>query len=146
MDFTAEFLARLQAGETADSLAAELTKAINDANKENERIKAEAEAKRKADEAAEFRARELARDKAEAIDSLLIALENIVAVWGLGDELVEIIEHINPDDVVQEMDKIKDLMDKYDELFAAMTAPKMKNAPDLPATDPIQAFLDKYVR
>jgi hypothetical protein len=118
MDFTAEFLARLQAGETADSLAAELTKAINDANKENERLKAEAEAKRKADEAAEFRARELARDKAEAVDSLLIALENIVAVWHLGDDLIEVIEHINPDELVQEMDKIKDLMDKYEELFA----------------------------
>lgn len=142
MDFTAEFLARLQAGETADSLAAELTKAINDANKENERLKAEAEAKRKADEAAEFRARELARDKAEAVDSLLIALENIVAVWHLGDDLIEVIEHINPDELVQEMDKIKDMMDKYEELFAVAArdgrVEKPKNALD--------DFLNKYVR
>lgn len=142
MDFTAEFLARLQAGETADSLAAELTKAINDANKENERLKAEAEAKRKADEAAEFRARELARDKADAIDNLLIALENIVAVWGLGDELIEAIEHVDPDEVVQEMDKIKDLMSKYDELFAAMTAPKAESKPQ----SALDEFLNKYVR
>ena len=142
MDFTAEFLARLQAGETADSLAAELTKAINDANKENERLKAEAEAKRKADEAAEFRARELARDKADAIDSLLIALEKIVMVWGLGDELIEVIEHINPDEVVQEMDKIKDMVDKYDELFAAMVAPKAESKPQ----SALDEFLNKYVR
>ena len=142
MDFTAEFLARLQAGETADSLAAELTKAINDANKENERLKAEAEAKRKADEAAEFRARELARDKADAIDNLLIALENIVAVWGLGDELIEAIEHIDPDEVVQEMDKIKDLMSKYDELFAAMATPKAESKPQ----SALDEFLNKYVR
>lgn len=142
MDFTAELLARLQAGETADSLASELTKAINEANKENERLKAEAEAKRKADEAAEFRARELARDKADAIDSLLIALENIVAVWGLGDELIEAIEHIDPDEVVQEMDKIKDLMSKYDELFAAMTAPKAESKPQ----SALDEFLNKYVR
>ena len=142
MDFTAEFLARLQAGETADSLAAELTKAINDANKENERLKAEAEAKRKADEAAEFRARELARDKADAIDNLLIALENIVAVWGLGDELIEAIEHVDPDEVVQEMDKIKDLMSKYDELFAAMAAPKVESKPK----NALDEFLNKYVR
>lgn len=142
MDFTAEFLARLQAGETADSLAAELTKAINDANKENERLKAEAEAKRKADEAAEFHARELARDKGEAIDSLLIALENIVAVWGLGDELIEVIEHVDPDEVVQEMDKIKDLMDKYDEFFAAMAAPKAESKPQ----SALDEFLNKYVR
>lgn len=142
MDFTAEFLARLQAGETADSLAAELTKAINDANKENERLKAEAEAKRKADEAAEFRARELARDKADAIDNLLIALENIVAVWGLGDELIEAIEHVDPDEVVQEMDKIKDLMSKYDELFAAMAAPKAESKPQ----SALDEFLNKYVR
>ena len=138
MDFTAEFLARLQAGETADSLAAELTKAINDANKENERLKAEAEAKRKADEAAEFRARE----KADAIDNLLIALENIVAVWGLGDELIEAIEHVDPDEVVQEMDKIKDLMSKYDELFAAMAAPKAESKPQ----SALDEFLNKYVR
>lgn len=142
MDFTAEFLARLQAGETADNLAAELTKAINDANKENERLKAEAEAKRKADEAAEFRARELARDKAEAIDDLLIALENIVAVWGLGDELIEVIEHVNPDELVQEMDKIKDLVDKYDEMFAALAAPKAESKPQ----NPLDEFLNKYVR
>jgi len=142
MDFTAEFLARLQAGETADSLAAQLTKAINDANKENERLKAEAEAKRKADEAAEFRARELARDKADAIDSLLIALENIVAVWGLGDELIEVIEHVNPDEVVQEMDKIKDMVDKYDELFAALAAPKAESKPQ----SALDEFLNKYVR
>lgn len=142
MDFTAEFLARLQAGETADSLAAQLTKAINDANKENERLKAEAEAKRKADEAAEFRARELARDKADAIDSLLIALEKIVMVWGLGDELIEVIEHVNPDEVVQEMDKIKDLVDKYDELFAAMAAPKAESKPQ----SALDEFLNKYVR
>ena len=142
MDFTAEFLARLQAGETADSLAAELTKAINDANKENERLKAEAEAKRKADEAAEFRARELARDKADAIDNLLIALENIVAVWGLGDELIEAIEHVDPDELVQEMDKIKDLMSKYDELFAAMAAPKAESKPQ----SALDEFLNKYVR
>ena len=142
MDFTAEFLARLQAGETADSLAAQLTKAINDANKENERLKAEAEAKRKADEAAEFRARELARDKADAIDSLLIALEKIVMVWGLGDELIEVIEHVNPDEVVQEMDKIKDMVDKYDELFAVMATPKAESKPQ----SALDEFLNKYVR
>lgn len=146
MDFTAEFLARLQAGETADNLAAELTKAINDANKENERLKAEAEAKRKADEAAEFRARELARDKAEAIDSLLVALENIVIMWGLGDELVEVIEHINPDDVVQEMDKIKDLMDKYEELFAAPNLAAMAYDKPVKPQNPLEDFLNKYVR
>lgn len=146
MDFTAEFLARLQAGETADNLAAELTKAINDANKENERLKAEAEAKRKADEAAEFRARELARDKAEAIDSLLVALENIVIMWGLGDELVEVIEHINPDDVVQEMDKIKDLMDKYEELFAAPNLAAMAYDKPVKPQNPLDEFLNKYVR
>lgn len=142
MDFTAEFLARLQAGETADNLAAELTKAINDANKENERLKAEAEAKRKADEAAEFRARELARDKAEAVDSLLIALENIVAVWHLGDDLIEVIEHVNPDDLVQEMDKVKDMMDKYEELFAVAARDGRPEKPKNALDD----FLNKYVR
>lgn len=134
MDFTSELLARLQKGESVDSLAAELTKAINDANTENERIKAEAEAKRKACE--------LARDKADAIDNLLIALENIVAVWGLGDELIEVIEHIDPDEVVQEIDKSKDMVDKYNELFAAIAAPEAE--PE--SKSALDEFLDKYVR
>ena len=139
MDFKAELLARLQAGESADSLASELTKAINEANKENERLRQEAEAKRKAEEEALFKSRELARNKAEAVDNLLIALEDIVVAWSLGDDLIEVIEHINPDDLVQEMDKIKDMMDKYEELFAAATTPtKPKNALD--------EFLNKYVR
>ncbi len=155
MDFTTELLARLQNGESVDSLAAELTKAINDANTENERIKAEAEAKRKADEAAEFHARELARNKAEAIDDLLIALENIVSVWDLGDELVEAIAHVNPDEVVQELDEIIpaakayiEMMEKIDSLRETPTGDRsMKTAPDLPAVgDPIEDFLNKFVR
>lgn len=142
MDFKAELLARLQAGESADSLASELTKAINEANKENERIRQEAEAKRKAEEAAEFHARELARNKAEAVDNLLIALEDIIVAWGLGDDLIEVIEHINPDDLVQEMDKIKDMMDKYEKLFAAMATPKGEPKPK----NALDEFLNKYVR
>ena len=142
MDFKAELLARLQAGESADSLASELTKAINEANKENERIRQEAEAKRKAEEAAEFHARELARDKAEAVDNLLVALEDIIVVWGLGDDLIEVIEHINPDDLVQEMDKIKDMMDKYEELFAVAVRDGRPEKPKNALDD----FLNKYVR
>ena len=142
MDFKAELLARLQAGESADSLASELTKAINEANKENERIRQEAETKRKAEEEALFKSRELARNKAEAVDNLLVALEDIIVVWGLGDDLIEVIEHINPDDLVQKMDKIKDMMDKYEELFAVAArdgrVEKPKNALD--------EFLNKYVR
>ena len=142
MDFKAELLARLQAGESADSLASELTKAINEANKENERLRQEAEAKRKAEEEALFKSRELARNKAEAVDNLLVALEDIIVVWGLGDDLIEVIEHINPDDLVQEMDKIKDMMDKYEELFAAMATPKAESKPK----NALDEFLNKYVR
>ena len=142
MDFKAELLARLQAGESADSLASELTKAINEANKENERLRQEAEAKRKAEEEALFKSRELARNKAEAVDNLLIALEDIVVAWELGDDLIEVIEHINPDELVQEMDKIKDMMDKYEELFAAATTPRGEPKPK----NALDEFLNKYVR
>ena len=137
MDFKAELLARIQAGEKIDDLASELTKAINEASAEAERLRQEAEAKRKAD----------AELKETAIDNLLIALEDVVVAWDLGDDLIDALEHINPSEIVQEMDKLKDLMDKYEELLAAK--PNLAAmAYDKPAKpqDPIQEFLNKYVR
>lgn len=137
MDFKAELLARIQAGEKIDDLASELTKAINEASAEAERIRQEAEAKKQKE----------AELKETAIDNLLIALEDIAAAWDLGDDLIDALEHINPDEIVQEMDKLKDLMDKYDELLAAK--PNLAAmAYDKPAKpkDPIQEFLNKYVR
>ena len=137
MDFKAELLARIQAGEKIDDLASELTKAINEASAEAERLRQEKEAKRKAE----------AELKETAIDNLLIALEDVVAAWDLGDDLIDALEHINPDEIVQEMDKLKDLMDKYEELLAAKPnlAAMAYDKPVKPK-DPIQEFLNKYVR
>ena len=147
MDFTTELLARLQKGESVDSLAAELTKAINDANVENERIKAEAEAKRQAEMKAQ--------DKYDAIDSLLYAIEKVIDVWDLGDDILDEVGEIDTDEVVQEMDRMIPAAKAYVEMLEKVSALRetptgdrsMKAAPDLPAVgDPIEDFLNKFVR
>lgn len=147
MDFTSEILARLQKGESVDSLAAELTKAINDAHAENERIKAAAEAKRQAERKAQ--------DKYNAVDDLLRALESIIAAWDLGDDMLDLVGEIDTDEMVQEFDEAIPAAKAYAEIMEKIgTARKtpagdhsMKAVPDLPAVnDPIEDFLNKFVR
>ncbi len=144
MDFTSELLARLQKGESVDSLAAELTKAINDANTENERIKAEAEAKRKAEMKAQ--------DKYDAIESLLSAVESVIVAWDLGDDVLGFIQEIDTDELVQELDEVIPAAKAYAEIIGALRETpagdrSVKTAPDLPASgDPIEDFLNKFVR
>ena len=140
MDFTSELLARLQKGESVDSLAAELTKAINDAHAENERIKAETEAKRKAEIKAQ--------DKYDAIESLLGAVESVIIAWDLGDDILGFIQKIDTDELVQELNEVipaakayVELADKLGELRQARPV-----APNKEQDDPIEAFLNQFVR
>ena len=155
MDFTSELLARLQKGESVDSLAAELTKAINDAHTENERIKAEQEAKRKAELEAKRQAEQLAQDKYDAIESLLCAIEKVIVAWDLGDDILDAIDEIDADELVQELDEAIPAAKAYVEMIEKIGALRetpagdrpMKAAPDLPAVgDPIEDFLNKFVR
>lgn len=130
-----DILDRLAAGEKVEDIAAYLTKTINDANKAY--TAAMEEAKRLQEE--EDRKREeLVRDKIDAADALIIALENIFTVWGLGDDLVEALQHVDPETLVQEIDKIKELSDEYDKLRRAPVGDRSASALD--------EFLNKYVR
>lgn len=152
MDFTSELLARLQEGENVDSLAAELTKAINDAHTEYERIKAEEAAKAKAEAEAKRQAEMKAQDKYDAVDDLLCAIEKIVIAWDLGDDIRDFIQEIDADELVQELDEAIPAAKAYAELMSTLRkAPtgdrSMKAAPDLPAVgDPIEDFLNKFIR
>lgn len=131
-----DILDRLSAGEKVEDIAAYLTKTINDANKAYTAAMEEA---KRLEEEEKRKAEELKRDKIEAADALLVSLENIVAVWDLGEDLVEAFQHVEPEKLVQEIDKIKDLMDKYERWFAAApTGDRSASALD--------EFLDKYVR
>lgn len=152
MDFTSELLARLQKGESVDSLAAELTKAINDAHIENERIKAEQEAKRRAELEAKRQAEMKAQDKYDAIESLLCAIEKTIIAWDLGDDILNAIEEINTEELVQELDEAipaakayVEMMEKIGSLREARPASDTASA-KTNKNDPIEDFLNQFVR
>lgn len=148
MDFTSELLARLQKGESVDSLAAELTKAINDAHTENERIKAEQKAAAEAKRQAEMKA----QDKYDAIESLLCAVEKVIVAWDLGNDVLDFVGEIDTDELVQELDEAIPAAKAYVELAEKLgTLREARPASDTASAktnknDPIEDFLNQFVR
>jgi hypothetical protein len=127
--FYNELLARLQKGESVDKLANELTKAINDANTEHERLcreaaeeakRAEAEAKRKS-------------DKVAAMDQLLDGLYGLLAAYDVDKEILSIIDELDASEVIQEIDAMLG--------FAAPQSEPAKQG-----ASALDDFLNKYVR
>ena len=148
MDFTSELLARLQNGESVDSLAAELTKAINDAHAENERIKAEQKAAAEAKRQVEMKA----QDKYDAIESLLCAVEKVIVAWDLGNDVLDFVGEIDAEELVQELDEAipaakayVELMEKIGSLREARPASDTASA-KTNKNDPIEDFLNQFVR
>ena len=145
MDFTSELLARLQKGESVDALAAELTKAINDAHTENERLKAEAEAKRKADAAAS-RAK---LQKVQHMDDLLDAVVALLCDYNVDRDLVDEIGNIHAEELIDEIDKAVPAIQEYMDLMEKLrqARPVTDTAPEKQSkNDPIEDFLNKFVR
>ena len=129
--FYNELLARLQKGESVDKLANELTKAINDANTEHERLcheaaekakRAEAEAKRKSDMKQQ--------DKVAAMDQLLDGLYSLLAAYDVDKEILSIIDELDASEVIQEIDS----------MLGFHSEPAKQGASAL------DDFLNKYVR
>ncbi len=129
--FYNELLARLQKGESVDHLAAELTKAINDANTEHERLaaaaakRAEAEAKRKSDMKQQ--------DKVAAMDQLLDGLYSLLAAYDVDKEILSIIDELDASEVIQEIDSM-----------LGFAAPRSEPAKQ--GASALDDFLNKYVR
>ena len=129
--FYNELLARLQKGESVDKLAGELTKAINDANTEHERLReaerlaAEAEAKRKSDMKQQ--------DKVAAMDQLLDGLYSLLAAYDVDKEILSIIDELDASEVIQEIDAM-----------LGFAAPRSEPAKQ--GASALDDFLNKYVR
>lgn len=132
--FYNELLARLQKGESVDKLAGELTKAINDANTEHERLcreaaekakQAAAEAKRKSDMKQQ--------DKVAAMEQLLDGLYGLLAAYDVDKEILSIIEELDESEVVQEIDAM-----------LGFAAPRSEPAKQ--GASALDDFLNKYVR
>ena len=153
MDFTSELLSQLQAGKSVDDLAAELTKAINAAHAENERIKAaEAEAKRKAEFEAKRKAAEAEaarNDKIAAMDNLIDAIVDLLAAYEVDGAVLDAIEDTDPAQIVDAIDEAMPAIQEYVELVSTVEDLREKRTPapkQAPVGDPIEDFLNKFVR
>lgn len=136
--FYNELLARLQKGDSVDKLANELTKAINDANTEHERLcreaAEEAEAKRKSDMKQQ--------DKVAAMEQLLDGVYGLLVAYDTDKEITSMIAELDASEVVQEIDKMLSLVAAGLPVF-----PGRNHAEDsTEARSALDDFLNKYVR
>ena len=129
--FYNELLARLQKGESVDKLAGELTKAINDANTEHERLCREAaeEAKREAKRKSDMKQ----QDKVAAMDQLLDGLYGLLKAYDVDKEILSIIDELDASEVIQEVDAM-----------LGFAAPRSEPAKQ--GASALDDFLNKYVR
>lgn len=140
MDFTSELIARFQAGDSVDTLAAELSKALNDAHNESERLNAKRQANVKK------------QQKYDAVENLLRAVRMIVIAWDLGDEVLNVITEISVDELTQGLDEAITAAKAYAEMMEKIASrrearPVADAAPkQLDQDNPIEDFLNKFVR
>ena len=139
MDYSMDILARLQAGEKVEDIAAELTKSINAAN---EKYKA-AEEKAKAEAAAKSNI----ANKKIAVEELLDAICDILEIWGVAPELVAQIENTSDEDIediVTTVDEAVPFLVKYMEMQTAFQ--KMVDEKNKEPNDPVRDFLNQFVK
>lgn len=141
MDYMEDILARLEKGESVDSIAADLTIAINKANTEYE-------AKRKEKEKAVSRSTKIA-----AMDALIADLIDLLAAYEVEGEVLDTLEETNSAEIIDAIDESLPAIQKYMELMDAVRAPEpepkqpVKGPVKEPTKqDPIEEFLNKFVR
>ena len=143
MDYMNEFLGRLQKGANVDTLAAELTKALNEANVQFQKQHQEEQ--------------RIRNDKINCLVDIFEALEELLTLYGAKEDEL-------PKTSVQEFE---DLVDELDELVPVLREDPFKALKDLAKEeekskcvfpdnlnpswkdskkDPIEEFLNKFVR
>ena len=144
MDYSMDILARLQAGEKVEDIAAELTKSINAANEKYAAEKKAAEEKAKAEAAAKSKN----ADKKIAVEELLDAICDILEIWGVAPELVDQIENTSDEDIediVTTVDEAIPFLVKYMEMQMALQK-MMDEKNKEPNNDPVREFLNQFVK
>ena len=153
MDYTNEIFSRLQNGESVEDIAATLTKNLNDAN---EQYKA-AEAAKKAEAEAKAQQDNLFNQKVDIVDALLAEATDLLVLYDVDEEIIDVLEHTDPEEVVEALDQAIPFFAKYFELNQELEnlkskkcacADKVVPAPkkDVPVIDPIEEFLNQLVR
>lgn len=143
MDYSMDILARLQAGEKVEDIAAELTKSINAANEKYAAEKRAAEEKAKAEAAAKSKI----TNKKIAVEELLDAICDILEIWDVAPDLVDQIENISDEeieDVVTTIDEAIPFLVKYMEMQRALQ--KMVDEKNKEPNDPVRDFLNQFVK
>ena len=142
MDYSMDILARLQAGEKVEDIAAELTKSINAANEKYAAEKKAAEEKAKAEAAAKSKI-----TKKIAVEELLDAICDILEIWDVAPDLVDQIENISDEeieDIVTTIDEAVPFLVKYMEMQRALQ--KMVDEKNKEPNDPVRDFLNQFVK
>lgn len=135
MDYTNDILARLQRGESADNIAAQITKNLNDANILYAKKKAEAK-----------RQKEKYDNKVRAAEQLLDGLYGLLALYDADDELLKFFDECSPEELVNELDSALPTIQTIVGL-SAPSAPKAPTGEPAPkGVDPIDEFLNRFVR
>ena len=150
MDYTNEILERLQKGEAIEDIAAKLTEDLNTANEQYKAAKAKAEA----EAVAKAKQDDLFAQKTAAVETILFALADLLAVYEVDDELVETVEKTDPEEIVKVIDESLPFLTKYIELNQELEALKDKSQKvdgvslkaAVHAADPIEDFLNQMVR
>lgn len=143
MDYSMDILARLQAGEKVEDIAAELTKSINAANEKYAAEKKAAEEKAKAEAAAKSKN----ANKKIAVEELLDAICDIFEIWDVAPDLVDQIENISDEeieDIVTTIDEAVPFLVKYMEMQRALQ--KMVDEKNKEPNDPVRDFLNQFVK
>ena len=146
MDYTNEILERLQKGEAIEDIAAKLTEDLNTANEQYKAAKAKAEAEAKQDD--------LFAQKTAAVETILFAFEDLLALYEVDEEILNTIEEADPEEIVKVIDESIPFLTKYIELNQKLEALKDKSQKVDPvslkaavhAADPIEDFLNQMVR
>lgn len=124
MDY--DFLARLRNGESVEDIANELTKSLNDANKQH----------------VQEQNKQPAKDKYDYAIELLEALEGLLREYGQNDA-ADAVNEMEAEEVIDIMDKILpllNLLQQYQELTHRQAQENKE-----PGEDPLGDFLDKFV-
>jgi hypothetical protein len=145
MDYMNDLLTQLEKGVSVDDLAAQLTKALNDAN--NQFQKAEQEKNKVRDR------------KITALREVLAAVDELLGCYGLdgvsddvdAEDLGELVDEL--DSLIQKTNELNELLRKSPfggSLEEYKPAHKVHSLPDWKREsvekDPIEEFLNKFVR
>ena len=124
MDYMNEIMARLQKGESVDTIAAEMTKALNEANDE-------------------FQKQRGKNEKAAAMRKALNAVADLLDVYDLDKEIGNSLREMDEMELVNEIEREMPFM----KMLIEMDQEKKREKPAAkPCGDSIEDFLNKFVR